>query len=358
MEYTNEILEKINSLKQVNKRYSRYYYKWSLEEKKLLNFSSRLKKNSDRILYCMNLFQWDLYEKNKLMDLKRVNRCSNNRVCPNCRKLDLSKAIHNFNPAYKKMLDDGYNAYMLTLTIPNCPGGNLSDTITLLYRNWVKFFNGYYRQDKKSFKFRGVEFAAALKVLEITYNLQNDTYHPHLHCIVFAKDIEQAVLHKYLVGHYSKKRGTYNLHSDLDIEFMQVWTMICQKIRLTKTNVEKMSKNPTELYQADFRELDEKGFYEVFKYTFKDIDICNYKVFKTMLSALDHRRIRQGYGELYNLQVEDVEVGELQDIQDFLFTKENPSNLLTREINDLLTTYKEYTKISRFTPNVYKDIID
>lgn len=358
MEYTNEILEEIKVKKQVNITYSRYYFKMSKELKNLKVEHDRLQKRSDRIHDCLNLWAWDKYEKNKLLDLKKVNRCMNNRFCPNCKKLDLSKAIHSFKEPFQKLLLDGNYPYLLTLTIPNCKAEDLSDTIDLLNKSFLRLYRGFGEDSNNTIKFRELEFTACLKALEITYNSHSKTYHPHLHCIVFSKYYNELYFNKNIKGLYSQKRKTYNYHSQADIHMAKIWTMIVDKIRLTEKNYFKLTDDPKKLYQVDIKEMDEFGIYEVMKYTFKDSDIKNYSVFKTLVQALENRRIRQGYGELYNLKTEFSDDGEKQDIDEFLETKENPTSLLTREINELITTYREYRKVSRFTPNEYMNIID
>ena len=101
--------------------------------------------------------------------------------------------------------------------------------------------------------------------------------------------------------------------------------------------------------------MNEKGIYEVLKYTFKDTDIVNYNVFKDLFLALDGQRIRQGHGLLYNLKVEEVEEGEKQNIEDYLEKdkKEIPVANVATEIKSLISAYHDYKKISRF--RAYED---
>lgn len=358
LEYTNEILEDINRKKLENKRYSRYYFRLSKELNDQAVLSKKIKNRSENILNCLNLWQWDKYDNNKLLDLQKVNRCKNNRFCPNCRKLDLARSIHSFNKPFTDLMIEGNYPYLLTLTIPNCTSNNLEETINLLNKSFTRLWRGFYEDSQNTIKFRELEFTACLKVLEITYNKHLKTYHPHLHCIVFSKQYNVGYFNKCIKGHYSNKRKSVNLHSHADIHIAKIWTMIVDKIRLTEENYFLMSDDPTKLYQVDIREMDESGIYEVLKYTFKDSDVSNYQVFKTLVNALERKRLRQGYGALYNIKFEDVQEGDKQSIDDYLTIEENPTNLLTREIKELVTTYKEYRKISRFTPIEYKTIID
>lgn len=316
----------------------------------------RFKKRSDRIGSCMDLWQWDLYRENKLLDLQKVNRCNNNRFCPNCKLLDISKFIHKFRDVYIDYLNRGYHFYMLTLTIPSVPGTDLRTTLDKLSKSFRKLTEKYVYdyENVKSFKDRTFKFEGGIKVLEITYN-SNKGFHPHYHCVVFTNyKIPDELLRKIIKGKYSNKRNQYNYKSLIDIEISKLWSMIWYGERLSQKNIDSIDFHPREKFfksdklvlETDFIELDENGIYEVFKYTFKDTDIQNYYVFKTLVNSLQGKRIRQGFGELFALECEDIEDGELQELN--LDIKENPERLLTFEINELITTYRNYRKISRF----------
>jgi hypothetical protein len=97
-------------------------------------------------------------------------------------------------------------------------------------------------------------------------------------------------------------------------------------------------------YMCDIREMDSSGIVEVLKYTFKDTDIVNYSVFKNLVLALDNKRIRQGYGILYRLKLENDIEGEVLSLEEYLTEQEDPENLLIYEIQKLITDYKEFRK--------------
>lgn len=332
--------------KELNIVYSKYYYKLFTE-----NQNKRYYNKSERINDCLNLWQWDVYHQNKVMDLQKVNRCMDNRFCPNCRKFSLASAIHNFSPTFKAMLHEGYKPYLLTLTVPNCTAEELKATIERMNKSFRKLFqalNIEIGQGRHGFSERLIELSGALKVLEITYNPITNTFHPHFHCIVFSLDYDQQLFEKKIEGAYSRKRKQVDYNSLMDIHIMQLWKMCYDGIRMTVKNYESMSSNWYDLYLCDIKEMDVNGIYEVMKYTFKDSDINNYYVFKTLYCALEGKRIRQGYGLLYNLKLEEETEGEMQSLEDYLKIKETPEQLLTQELNQLTTVYKDYLKISRF----------
>lgn len=358
MEYTNDILLKMKTKKEnFNSKYSKFYYAMS---KEYIDDFKMYKGRSERINDCLNLWSWHKYEKNKILDLQSVNYCRNNRFCPNCKLLDISRFINKFRTVYEEYSKKGYCAYMLTLTIPSVDSFELRDTITKLSKSFHKLMQKYTYDidDKKSYKDRLIKIEGGIRVLEITYNF-NHGYHPHFHCVVFTKyPIWDKLLDKHIKGKFSNKRNSYNYKSLIDIELGKLWSMIWYDERLNKKNIENTIYDPKEIYfkdnkkclEVDFVPLDEKGIYEVFKYTFKDTDIENYNVFKTLVHSLDGKRIRQGFGILYNMKCEDIDTGELQDL--VLEYEENPEGLLTYEIQELITTYRDYRKISRFNSNI------
>lgn len=350
MDFENEVLEEMQRRKfNYNRQYAKWYMLMSEELKdSLKSYSRKLKGRSDRINNCLNLWQWDIYKKNKLMDLQRVNRCLNNRFCPNCRKWDLAGAIHNLRKPLNQLLLEGYYPYLVTLTVPNIRGEELRRTIEKMNKAFRKLFGAYsYSLDGKTkgFQDRLMEFQGAIKVLEITYNSTNDTYHPHFHCMFFSEEYDESLFKKDTIGEYSNKRQSYNFYSSIDIQIMKLWTLYYKEIRLTIDNYNNIELQ--DCYMCDIREMDSAGIVEVLKYTFKDTDIVNYSVFKTLVIALDKKRVRQGYGILYRLKLEGDTEGEILSLEDYLEKEEDPEKVLTHEIRELITDYKEFRKISR-----------
>ena len=91
-----------------------------------------------------------------------------------------------------------------------------------------------------------------------------------------------------------------------------------------------------------------KGIFEVFKYCFKDVDIKNLDIFRDLFFGLKRKRLRQGYGELYNPKADDFFSDTEEDvIEDYLeFEDELPETLIHKYINDMTDNYGDYKKIS------------
>ena len=112
----------------------------------------------------------------------------------------------------------------------------------------------------------------------------------------------------------------------------------------------KASDNWQDNYICDIRELRmPDGIYEVFKYCFKDLDIRNDEIFKDLYFGLARKRLRQGYGELYNVKVDDMDLRDDDCIENYLeFKDEEPQIMAHRYISDMTEKYRDYKKISIF----------
>lgn len=348
--------------KKYNIKYSKYFYKLYLEYNNK-SFISR----SNEISNCLNYWEWDLYKKNKIMDLQKVNRCKS-RFCPNCKQLDISKFIHKFRSIIEDYQKD-YYFYFLTLTIPSVSENDLEITLSKLNKAFAKFKELYCypkitvsgKKSKKAFQDRLIDISGGIRVLEITYNKING-YHPHYHIFIMTKEqIPENIMKKKHIARYSTNRKKIDLKSDLEKQISKVWAEVWYntKIKDSEYNLSDVyfdKDNGYKVLEVDLREFDERGIYETIKYTFKDSEIMNFYVFETLYFALYGKRIRQGFGILYNLKIDDTELetGEQQDL--ILEFEETPEKLITKKIIELLTDYREYKKISRYTPKLQDNI--
>lgn len=90
------------------------------------------------------------------------------------------------------------------------------------------------------------------------------------------------------------------------------------------------------------------GIFEVFKYCFKDLDIKNQEIFRDLFFGLMRKRLRQGYGELYNVKVDDRDISS-DDISNYLeYKDEEPKVVANKYISDMTERYRDYKKISIF----------
>lgn len=386
MEFTNETLLKMNDKRALfNKKFSEWYlqYYYEIGGNYKVDDYSGLKipcddvpktffLQSERVGSCLDFWLWDKYEKNKILDLKTVNRCMNTRFCPNCKTLDIMRFVHKFRSIFNEYIEQGYKFYMLTLSIPNCEltGGDLKLTIEKLSKAFAKLFTKFGYEDGKALKDRLISIFGGIRVLEVTCN-EFTGFHPHFHCIVLLRDEPDAVLlEKNIEGKWSSKRKKYNMHSLIDLQIAKIWGMIWYGHKMTKNNLKNYVVRPKEVFvdyyeekiedkvlQVDFRPLDEEGLKEVFKYTFKSTEVETFDIFKGLVDGLAYKRIRQGFGVLYNAKVNDDELEDGEKQQLVLEVPEDPVQLATNEIIDLINDYRDYKKISRFNPEFDESIV-
>jgi len=332
-----------------NDKISRYFYRLhcefgSLRNKKYLRISERVKS-------CLNMWVWDAYYQNLVLDLKKVNRCKC-KFCSNCRRLDLSRAFNNLIVPFSEYIKVGYMPIFVTLTVPNCKGEDLSFVLDKMNLSFKKFWNWFHLDGKNGFSKRFLKFFGAVRCIEVTYNSHRSDYHPHYHLLILIRfcDYDEILFYKYIDGEWSDKRQQMNYLSDIDVQVRKLWTLAYTNSSLSNYS------SLVDLYKCDVQEMYDDGISEVLKYSFKDTDLLNYFIFKDLYFSLYNRRLRQGYGNLYNVKLENDSDGVKQDLYSYLlFNKEElPVELVTRDMETLYNgSHKDYTKISRFNKDSF-----
>lgn len=102
---------------------------------------------------------------------KIISKYCNCRWCLVCNRIRTAKLING----YSEVLDKLEDKYFVTLTLRNCEGNKLKETIELMYKN---FRHIQKKHQKKSSSFVGV------RKFECTYNAFRDNYHPHYHFLI------------------------------------------------------------------------------------------------------------------------------------------------------------------------------
>ena len=133
-----------------------------------------------RLRDCAKVLSFRRYSDGKLR-LQSMNSCRV-RLCPMCSWRRSLKTYYTVQAIMKETLKEGkdYAYLMLTLTVPNCAGEDLSPTIDLMMKSWHRLFR--IPDVDKAVKgwYRG---------MEVTHNTQYgtknfDTYHPHFHVLI------------------------------------------------------------------------------------------------------------------------------------------------------------------------------
>lgn len=131
------------------------------------------------------------------------------RLCPLC---SWRRALKHGHQA-KRVLHELVELYpnqqfiMLTLTVKNCDGTNLKNTINTLLKAWKKM------SERKFFK---QAVRGWFRALEVTYNLKREDFHPHIHVIA-------AVNPSYFKADYVKQaRWVDEWQSALQVDYKPV----------------------------------------------------------------------------------------------------------------------------------------
>ena len=99
------------------------------------------------------------------------------RLCSGCAWRAALKNAQCISAISAALAADGRAMLMVTLTVPNCTADKLRDTMRRINAAWHKML----RRQKYAV------WADYIRKMEITYNHQADTYHPHLHCVVYVR---------------------------------------------------------------------------------------------------------------------------------------------------------------------------
>lgn len=97
------------------------------------------------------------------------------RICPMCQYRNSMRQYARMLQVAERLGAQGYRFLHLVLTVPNCSHADLAKTVQKLYDGYGKLM--HEKRIKKAFK-------GALRALEVSFNAENWTFHPHLHCLI------------------------------------------------------------------------------------------------------------------------------------------------------------------------------
>lgn len=99
------------------------------------------------------------------------------RLCPMCQWRKSLKVFHQVSKVMDRTETEQPNLVplFLTLTLRNCTGADLSATLDTVFKGWTLL----WKQRKMERIGKGW-----FRALEVTYNKEDDTFHPHIHAII------------------------------------------------------------------------------------------------------------------------------------------------------------------------------
>lgn len=169
------------------------------------------------------------------------------RVCPLCAWRRQSKYRAEFSKMADYLQLEPKNLRHLTLTIKNIEAGKLDEALNQMFSAWNLLTK--YADFKKAVQ-------GYSRCLEITYNHETQTFHPHFHCL----------LHK---------KGNISLKT-----IASLWKKALKENYIPETHISQIT--------------DEKGILECFKYAFKSAD-SSVELLKAFLYTIKGRRL-VGFG--------------------------------------------------------------
>lgn len=265
-------------------------------------------KKAYRVEECGTLLSFRKIEED-LKKLFKANFCKD-RLCPMCTWRRSMKIFGQVSKVMDRALEDkDYRFLFLTLTVKNCVGEELSNEIDRMFNSFKLLFQ---RKEVKKIVigyFRG---------LEVTYNEECDTYHPHFHIILMV----------------NKSYFTQSVQYISQKKWTELWKD-CLKVDYTPiVNVK--------AFKTASKEQTRKSICEVAKYTVKDNDYLFEDIEMTdntvaiLNNALKGRRLI-AFGKEFRkihkeLNLDDAEKGDLinTDIDD----------TVRPEIEEIIENYK------------------
>ena len=220
-------------------------------------------------------------EKRKLM---MANSCKN-RFCPMCAYRKARKDGLKHMIMMKKLIADNQFGFLfLTLTAPSVSGEELENEIKDYVSSFKRFTN------LKEFQKINLGY---IRKLEITYNSEKNTYHPHYHLILCVNKS------------YFKSRDYIKQK-----KWLEMWKIAKRDMTITQVDVRKIELNK-----------EDKSFLEISKYTAKDSDyLQSQDVFNVFYDSLKGKQVIT-YNNIFKELAKQYDNGELDYLKDIDETK-------------------------------------
>lgn len=179
----------------------------------------------------------DLWIDEESGQITGANFCKQ-RLCPVCNYRRSTMLWHKVS----NVISDIQNEKLLiTLTVKNCTGDNLKNTIDEILESFHRLTS------RRMWKKNIVGF---IRGLEITYNSQEDTFHPHIHILAIAS--ENYFKEDYIDVHTLRKWWTESARLDYYVQ------VDIRKIKTTDKAVAEVVKYAVKMADILQQDADEK----------------------------------------------------------------------------------------------------
>ncbi len=224
------------------------------------------------------------------------------RDCVMCqwrRSLKLSHQVYRLGCGHLEKHKSNIPLF-LTLTVPNCSADDFPKTLSLMYKAFNTMFQKVKIKRVVRSWFRG---------LEITYNEESDTYHPHFHVLLVVP------------GEYFRRSRNFYIGRE---EWLVMWQYATGLDSITQVDIRRWRK------RRNSESVMGSVAFEVAKYMVKPSSYLKEvekgyfyvapKVMKTLHNGLRGRRL-VGFGGVFKklrkeLQQEDIEKSDLVHIDE------------------------------------------
>ena len=274
---------------------------------------------------CCKWFGVDHYRLQQVKDIRQVNLCKD-KFCYNCQSVLAARRYIKYSPVLDALYED-YTLCHMVVTIPNVYGDELPPALDKMYMQFlhlIRFLDG--RKVIRGIDFTQYGYAGALRALEVTYNREEGTYHPHFHVMLLLR--KGVYLRGRNINQYSfdntRKDDPPRAYSDLEILLQKIWYLLMNGKTVTKEAVQAVTVG----YDIHIDRIAKGDYHECFKYACKgafkhdeetgEADIDNEEVFRILMYSLHRRKMIQGYGILWNFKDEDVALLDEEAKEDYL----------------------------------------
>ena len=290
---------------------------WKERKKDNLNLADSYKRLGEkkyyRVIDCSTFLEFGV-TKTSSLKLLQANFCKV-RLCPMCawrRSLKIFGQVSKVMDQVEKNYN--YRYIFLTLTVKNCYSEDLKDTLDLMTKSFNKL------SERKAFK---KAIKGYFRSLEITYNKEDNTYHPHFHLIL-------AVNKSYFTDkdyYLSQENWTRLWKESLQVDYTPV-----VDVRRVKSKDKNFSKVIAETAKYTVKSED----FLIKKEDGKIDEALTDEVVATLDKAL-HRKRLVSFGFLFKdihrqLNLDDAENGDLK--------KTDNEDELRDDLTDIILRYQ------------------
>lgn len=302
----------------INPLIAEYYEQLGNDYSDVVGFSGKCLRRSRRILDCGRKVSTTQWKQSNIHHIQSVQLCAD-KFCGNCQKQFANRREHKYTPLLQ-VLNEKYDLYHITLTVPNCSGFFLPQTVGNILKAFGKLMRFMLCRKKiRGLPFEGLGCRGAIRSLEITMNREFTTYHPHLHCIFVFKKGLALDKPKVFTNSFSYSKGRkVQQFSAFEVLVQKLWRLCYDGDKVTKAALESLDEG----YSCIVNYAD-GNYHQIFKYAVaglladkkkamrKDGNVqrgLSYDEFKDLYFALENRRALQGYGCFFGLKLDAAEL--------------------------------------------------